>query len=69
MPKIYAIVDIHGNLDTLHDALKVVDLSDETNQLVILGDCIDWGNNSLKGFHTNPQIEYFIGGFAVTAWF
>lgn len=43
--KYFAISDIHGFLDVLKEAMKQVDLSDD-NKLVLLGDYIDYGDQS-----------------------
>lgn len=42
---IYAISDIHGRLDAFQEALAHVDLSGD-NQLILLGDYIDYGKQS-----------------------
>lgn len=42
---IYAISDIHGHLGKLKEALTHIDLSG-TNQLILLGDYIDYGRQS-----------------------
>lgn len=45
---IYAISDVHGNLNALHETLKNIDLSDSNNQLILLGDYIDGGSQSCE---------------------
>lgn len=45
----FALSDIHGYLQPLEEALSLVDLeSDKENKLLVLGDLIDYGNNSCK---------------------
>lgn len=46
MSYIYAMSDIHGELDAFKEALKNVNLSDGDNQLILLGDYIDRGSQS-----------------------
>jgi len=55
--KIYAIGDIHGELDRLKDAVKKVERDGGTDaRVVFLGDYIDRGSNS-KGV-----IEFLLDG-------
>jgi serine/threonine protein phosphatase 1 len=45
----FALSDIHGYLEAMDDALTLVDLvSDKENKLILLGDYINYGNNSCK---------------------
>lgn len=45
----FALSDIHGCLDAMDDALTLVDLvSDKESKLILLGDYINYGNNSCK---------------------
>jgi serine/threonine protein phosphatase 1 len=46
MAYIYAMSDIHGELEIFQDALSAVDLSDDNNKLILLGDYIDMGPKS-----------------------
>ena len=45
---IYALSDIHGHYDALCEALDGMDLSDDNNTLVLLGDYVDRGSDSLR---------------------
>ncbi|MFS1019826.1 metallophosphoesterase family protein [Enterococcus casseliflavus] len=47
MKNYYAISDVHGRLDLLEEAIKTVDLSKPENTLVLVGDYVDRGPNSL----------------------
>lgn len=49
MSYIYAISDIHGNLQSLEEALGMIDLeSDKNNKLIFCGDYIDYGPDSYQ---------------------
>ena len=44
---IYAISDIHGQLKAFEDILKQIEFSVEKDTLYLLGDYIDWGDESI----------------------
>lgn len=44
----YAISDIHGLLDELEEAMKLIDLGNNDNKLILLGDYIDYGDKSCE---------------------
>lgn len=44
---IYCISDIHGNLAAFDDLLRKVKFKSPTDKLILLGDYIDWGRNSI----------------------
>lgn len=48
MSYIYAMSDIHGELDIFKETLKLVDLGNKDNKLILLGDYIDRGNKSCE---------------------
>jgi serine/threonine protein phosphatase 1 len=52
MAKIFALADIHGHYDALLEALSVIDLSKPENKLIILGDYVDRGSDSLSVLET-----------------
>lgn len=44
----YVISDIHGNLDVFKKLLNTINFSFEKDELILLGDYVDWGKDSLK---------------------
>lgn len=48
MTYIYAVSDIHACLKPFEEMLKVIDLKEEENQLILCGDYIDYGNQSCE---------------------
>lgn len=48
MSFIYAMSDIHGELDVFKEALVNVNLTNKNNKLILLGDYIDRGNKSCE---------------------
>lgn len=48
MGAIYAMSDIHGEIDAFLNALRVVDLYDPDTKLVLLGDYIDHGHERME---------------------
>lgn len=44
---IYAISDIHGQLKAFEDILNQIEFSVEKDTLYLLGDYIDWGDESI----------------------
>lgn len=57
MAKIYAMSDIHGTYQAFIKALENIDLSNENNQLVLLGDYVDGGDDSLKVLLKIKELE------------
>lgn len=53
MAKIYAISNIHRYLDEFINALSKVDLSDNNNCLILIGDYI---NNGIQSFQVISKI-------------
>lgn len=64
--KIYAMSDIHGFLKAFFSALERVDLSGE-NQLVLLGDYIDYGPNSREVVETIMDLQKKYGNDKIIA--
>ncbi|OMD86490.1 metallophosphoesterase [Paenibacillus odorifer] len=57
MAKIYAISDIHGHLHPLEEALALIDLeSDKENMFICCGDYIDYGPDSCGALYTIKQL-------------
>ena len=48
MALIYAMSDIHGYYDLMEENLKLVDLENKENKLILLGDYIDYGPDSSR---------------------
>lgn len=57
MAHIYAMSDIHGELDCFKQALQVVDLDDSQNQLILLGDYINRGEKSCETVYYVKQLQ------------
>ena len=58
MAFLYAMSDIHGELEVFEAALRQVDLRDTANKLLLLGDYIDYGAQSgqvLRSIHELQQ--------------
>lgn len=60
MALIYAMSDIHGETELLKEMLKLVDLQDENNKLILLGDYVDYKskNYDILTFIKNFQESY-----------
>lgn len=60
MALIYAMSDIHGETELLKEMLKLVDLQDENNKLILLGDYVDHKskNYDILTFIKNFQESY-----------
>lgn len=63
----FALSDIHGYLQPLEEALSLVDLeSDKENKLFLLGDFIDYGNNSCKVLYKIKKLTEDYPGQIIT---
>lgn len=56
MDKIYVMSDIHGDYDAFNYALKAVDFNNQ-NKLILLGDYIDRGSQSLQVLEKIYELE------------
>lgn len=57
MSFIYAMSDIHGELDIFKEALSAVDLTDSQNKLILLGDYIDGGKKSCETLYFIKELK------------
>ena len=57
MALIYAMSDIHGHLDILKSTLENVDLKENDNKLILLGDYIDRGDKSCETLYFIKELS------------
>lgn len=57
MAFLYAMSDIHGELDVFKDSLAAVDLSNPASKLLLLGDYIDGGDQSCETLYFIKELQ------------
>lgn len=57
MALIYTMSDIHGHLDILKSTLENVDLKENDNKLILLGDYIDRGDKSCETLYFIKELS------------
>ena len=53
----YIVSDIHGQLKAFEDILKQIEFSVEKDTLYLLGDYIDWGDESIGGIRKIQELQ------------
>lgn len=66
MAKYYSMSDIHGHYDEFIESLSKVDLSDKNSLLILLGDYIDNGSQSLQVISKIIELEKYYSDQVIT---
>ena len=66
MAKYYSMSDIHGHYDEFIESLSKVDLSDKNSLLILLGDYIDNGSQSLQVISKIIELEKYYPDQVIT---